>query len=63
MKSDLVSCVANGGHFLGKRLQRVSWDEPGRFDVVLVEELEYSLGSHGGCPDACLWIFVRFPVD
>lgn len=55
VKSNFVSCVANSGHFLGESLQRVSWDEPGRFDVVLVKELEYSLGSHGGCPDACWW--------
>lgn len=55
VESNLVSCVANLFHLLWEGLQRVTRNEPCCFDAVLVEELQQTPGSHGGCPNACSW--------
>lgn len=54
VQSNLVACIAHGCHFLWKRLQRVAWNEPGCFDIVLIEEFQQSLGSHRSRPNTCV---------
>ena len=40
MRTDFVSRVHDHTDLLGKGFERVSWDEPTRFQIILLEELE-----------------------
>lgn len=40
VQPDLVACVPDGGAFIGEGLERVARDEPGGFDVVVLEHLQ-----------------------
>lgn len=44
----LIAGVFDLVHLCRERLHRVSGHEPGRLDVVLIEELEYAIGADSG---------------
>jgi hypothetical protein len=47
----LVPGIPDHGAFLWKRLERVSGNEPGGFDVVFFEELEEAADPDGAGPE------------
>lgn len=55
VQPDLVSRVPHGRHILREGLQRVTGNEPGRLDVVLVKKLEETPSSNSTRPDTCVW--------
>jgi len=46
MQPDLMALVHNFADLLGKRLSRVGWCKPGRFDVVFIPELEQAIDAY-----------------
>lgn len=60
VKPNLMSCIANHSTLLWEGLQGMARDEPGRFDVVLVEQLQKSAGTNCPGPDPC--VESGFPV-
>lgn len=52
MKTDLMPTVADFGQLLWERLNTVSWDEPGGFDVVSIKQLQQTIDANGGTVDA-----------
>ena len=46
-----MACVSNHRAFFRECLQRVTWDEPCRLDLVFVEELEHPTYPHCSCEE------------
>ena len=56
VKPNLVPRVADHGAFVGKGLERVPGDVPGRVDVVLGEELEEAAHADGAGEEAARYV-------
>lgn len=58
VQPNLVPSVTNHAAFFGKGLQRVTWDKPGCFDVVLGKHLEETSSTDGSGEVACIVVGV-----
>lgn len=61
VQADLVARVCDHPALFGEGLERVAWDEPGRFDVVPLEHGQQAAYADRACEEA--WISVSVSAE